>query len=96
MPNVIIISGNVQEKLSNKHHVTKREISQCFDNRCGEYLIDDRENNRTDPPTLWFVAETNQQRLLKVAFIFKDGNFYIKTAYEPNAAEITIYDTYGK
>jgi len=60
------------------------------------YLIDDREDNRTDPETLWFIAETNKGRLLKVCFMFMDGNVHIKTTYEPNEVEIEVYETHGK
>lgn len=92
----IIISAPVREKLDQKHGVTEKEICQCLENRCGEFLIDDREDHQTDPATLWFIAETNCRRLLKVVFIFKDGNFHIKTAYKPNGNETAIYDEKGK
>lgn len=59
----LIVSAGVLEKLRDKHGVTVREVEQCFDNKCGLYLEDDREDNRTDPATLAFVASTNQGRL---------------------------------
>ena len=31
--------------------------------------MDTREQHRSDPPTLWFVAPTSQGRLLKIVFI---------------------------
>lgn len=44
------------------------------------------------PPTQWFIAETNQGRLLKIVFIeFDSGEICIKTAYEPNKKEQEIY-----
>lgn len=92
----IVISQPVLNKLKNKHSVEKREIEQCFDNREGGFLMDDREDHRTDPPTLWFIARTNCNRLLKVVFINIDGKIHIKTAYEPNETEIRIYDRFGK
>lgn len=92
----IIISATVSSKLLYKHNVTREEISECFDNRCGDLLIDDREDHRRNPPTLWFVAETRKGRLLKVVFQVRDGNCHIITAYEANSTEIRIYETKAK
>jgi uncharacterized DUF497 family protein len=92
----IIISSRINVKLDSKHTVEKEEIEQCFDNRCGFNLIDDREEHRTDPPTLWFIAQTRTGRLLKIVFIYKDGNCHVKSAYEPNEIEIEIYENEGK
>ncbi len=90
------ISSRVREKLQGKRPpVTRDEILQCFANRGGRYLIDNREDNRTDPPTQWFVAETDFGRRLKVAFVFDEGAVHIKTAYDPNHEEIRIYDKYS-
>lgn len=92
----LIISTRVRKKLDLKHGVTEKEIRQCLENRCGDFLVDNREDHQTDPATLWFIAETNRRRLLKIVFVFKDGNFHIKTAYTPNENEIAIYDERGK
>jgi uncharacterized DUF497 family protein len=92
----IIISSRINVKLDSKHTVEKEDIEQCFDNRCGFNLIDDREEHRTDPPTLWFIAQTRTGRLLKIVFIYKDGNCHVKSAYEPNEIEIEIYENEGK
>jgi hypothetical protein len=92
----LITSPAVLQKLLEKHNVTRREIEQCFENRVGSYLEDDREEHRTDPPTLWFVAPTNCDRLLKVIFVFLDGNIYIKSAYEPSQQVVDLYDKKGK
>jgi hypothetical protein len=59
-------------------------------------LVDDREDNRTDPATLWFVSETNARRILKICFMVIDGNVHIKSAYEPDDKEIDLYETKGK
>ena len=88
----LIISQQVLQKLQNKHNVTRREIEQCFENRIGNYLEDDREDHRTDPPTFWFVAPTNNERLLKVIFVFLNGNVYIKSAYEPSETVAKLYE----
>jgi len=92
----IIISSEILEKLRTKHNVEPREVEQCFENLIGLFLEDDREDHRTDPPTLWFIAPTNKERLLKVVFIFIDGNAHIKSAFEPNGEEISIYERFGR
>jgi uncharacterized DUF497 family protein len=92
----LILSAGVLAKLRDKHGITVREVEQCFENLCGEYLEDTREDNQTDPPTLWFVAPTNQDRLLKVIFVFRDGNVYLKSAFQADAISIAIYDKFGK
>jgi hypothetical protein len=60
------------------------------------FLIDDRATHRRVPPTLWFVAETTERRLLKVVCQMRDGYCHIITAYEPNAEEIRLYERHGK
>lgn len=92
----IIFSSGVIEKLRTKHNVEQREVEQCFENFIGLFLEDPREDHRTDPPTLWFVAPTNKDRFLKVVFIFIDGNVHIKSAFEPNDEEISIFERCGR
>lgn len=90
------MSNDIVEKLRVKHGVTRREVEQCFENRVGTFLEDTREDHQSDPPTLWFVAPTNCDRLLKVVFMFADGNVRIKTAYEAEPEAIRIYEKLGK
>lgn len=92
----IIISAKILEKLANSHNVEQREVEQSFENFIGLFLEDDREDHRTDPPTLWFIAPTNKGRLLKVVFIFIDENVHVKSAFDPNAPEISIFERYGR
>jgi uncharacterized DUF497 family protein len=91
----LFISDATRSKLTVKHGVSEVEVKQCFENWEGKLLEDDREDHKTDPPTQWFIAETNKQRLLKVLFILKDGVIHLKTAYEPNQIEIHIYSQHG-
>lgn len=92
----LIISSQILEKLSNKEPpVTRREVEQCFDNRVGTFLLDVREENRTDPPTQWFIAKTNKNRDLKIVFVRRGKDLHLKTAYDPNAEEVRIYTKYG-
>lgn len=91
------VSHRVTEKLRDKHKVTLKEIAECFENRQGRDLFDTRAEHQTDPKTRWFLACTNHNRLLKVVFVpdVLDKSVDIKTAYEPNDAEIRIYKKYG-
>jgi len=92
----IIISPETKEKLKIKHSVSPRHVEQCFENREGMFLIDDREDHRTDPPSMWFIAQDNEGRTLKVVFIFEHGNIYIKTAYSPSPEVISLYERKAK
>ncbi|MCA6217775.1 ADP-ribosyl-(dinitrogen reductase) hydrolase [Ideonella sp. B7] len=92
----LIVSADVLSKLQSKHGVSKREVEQCFENKCGMYLVDDREDHQTDPPSLWFIAPTNQERELKIIFILKDGNVHLKSAYPPEPEAVAIYNANGR
>lgn len=93
----LIFSKAIIAKLQDKHGVNKDEVAECFLNRDGGLLIDTREEHHSDPPTKWFVAETDMGRVLKVCFIqHSDGKIIIKTAYEPNKSVIAIYDKYAR
>lgn len=88
-------SSAVKQKLAEKHGVNLEEVQQCFANREGGLLEDTREDHKTDPPTQWFIAETDYGRRLKIVFILKDGDILLKTAYSPNDKEETIYTRYA-
>ena len=94
--NNLIISQAIAEKLKSKHCVSIREIEQCFENRCGNYVVDTREGHKTEPVTLWFVAATNHNRILKIMFVYRDGKVYLKSAYEAKESVIEIYERRGK
>jgi len=90
------ISAKVKAKLQRKHNVTEDEISECFQSCEKSFLIDPREEHQTIPPTQWFISETDYGRLLKVVFIIReDGDIGIKTAFEPNAEEMRIYNKFA-
>ncbi|MBS8233061.1 DUF4258 domain-containing protein [Marinobacter salarius] len=88
-------SSAVKQKLAEKHGVSLEEVQQCFANREGGLLEDTREDHKTDPPSQWFIAETDYGRRLKVVFILKNGDILLKTAYGPNQKEDTIYRKYA-
>ncbi len=90
------ISKRIAEKLEKKHQVTPAEVFECFFNRTKGFLEDTRVDHKTNPPTLWFIAETDHDRLLKIVFIeLSNGTYEIKTAYTPNDNEVNIYERYA-
>lgn len=89
------ITDAVLLKLRDRHHVSRREVEQCLMNRSGKLLFDNRAYRKTTPPTLWFIALTNQGRALKIVYIQKGPLIELKTAYEPNEEELRIYKRYG-
>ena len=95
-PMAIVISPKIFAKLAEKHSVSKKDVQQCFENRTGYLLTDSREKNKSDPPTQWFIAFTNDGRLLKICFVPRDGNQYLRSAYPPNEVELRIYQAKGK
>ncbi len=92
----IIISENILCKLETKHNVSQTDVHECFTNRCGPPLLDTREEHASDPPTMWFISETNLGKKLKIVFILRDKKVYIRTAYPPNSEEIRIYKKKAK
>jgi uncharacterized DUF497 family protein len=92
----LYFSDAVIRKIELKHLVTRQEINECFYNRAKGLLEDNREQHKTEPATMWFIAETDAGRLLKVVFMERSNKAYeIKTAYEPNTKEVKIYEEYA-
>ena len=91
----INVSTRIGEKLAREHNVKIEEVVQCFANREGKFLRDQRAGHQTNPPTQWFIAETDYGRNLKVVFMRRSGDVEIKSAFEPNKDELRIYGKYG-
>lgn len=91
----LIISNRIAEKLKDKHKVSVKEVNECLLNREGKQLIDTRDVNQTDPPTMWFIALTNKNRCLKIVYIVEDGNIHLKSAFDADAESIRIYEKFG-
>jgi hypothetical protein len=85
------ISEHVADKLLHKHGVTRGEVFECFLNREGPTFLDTRADHQTDPPTAWFVAETDRRRVLKVVFIEYPEFYAIKTVFEPADGSDRLY-----
>jgi len=91
----LIIAPSIRDKLSSKvPPVTREEIEECFQSYCGVSLVDDREDNATNPPTRWFIGETNFGRKLKISFVKHQQDIHIKSAYTANQKWIEIYNRY--
>lgn len=91
----IYIAKSVAQKLKEKHKVRDSEVYQCFKNRTGKYAQDIREKHQTDPPTLWFISQTDTGRHLKVILLrYSKTEVIVKSAYEPNTDDIRLYQAY--
>ena len=90
----LIISQNVRIKLAGpEHQVTESEIRQAFANRVGIMVEDTRAWHKTNPTTLWFVAETDFGRKLKVMLVpHPNGDVEIKSAYSATVKVQGIYN----
>ena len=92
-----VFSPKISTKLADENHnVSEQEVREAFFNSDGRSLIDPREKHKTNPPTLWFVSETNKGRILKVCYVF-DGEHtvYVRTAYEATDNIIRIFEKYS-
>lgn len=88
----IIISQKIRQKLEDDNHrVPEQDIAQCFANRVRSLVTDTREAHRTDPPTMWFVSETDYGRKLKVMFVMRGADIYVKSAYGATEEVERIY-----
>lgn len=87
----IKISPKVREKLTTKHRVNEDEIAQCFANRTHTHCIDIRAQHRTNPITRYFISETDVGRKLKIAFMPFGEDLHIRTAFEPDKADLDDY-----
>lgn len=92
----LIIAPRVREKLARKHRVSEEEFVQCFANRDGKFLFNTREEHRTDPPTHWFIAQTDFGRESKIIFVPTSKGPEIKSAYEPSDTVKKIHNDHGR
>lgn len=93
---ILHISDEIEKKLRDRHGVDQFDILQCFGNQIRSALLDDREEHKTDPPTQWFISETDSGRRLKIVFIQLTAlDVAIKSAYEPDENEERIYQKFS-
>ena len=88
----IKISRRVAAKLKDKHGVSTAEVVECFANRHGKFFTDTRQVHQTDPPTYWFVAETDRRRVLKIVFVRYPKFFAIKSAFDRKDGSAQLYE----
>ena len=89
------VSEAVKTKLPEKHQVTLREVEHCFENIEGRLLYDDRVWTKTHPPHLGSLRQPTQTVCSK-SCIQIGNQVVLKTADEPNAQELAIYERFGK
>lgn len=88
----IVLSQRIKEKLADvNHRIGLDDIKQCFANRKRGFVVDNREEHRTDPPTLWFVAENDYGVKIKVMFVMRGQDIYVKSAYRATDVVAGIY-----
>lgn len=85
---LIDASKTVRDKLRDIHDVDWTEVEEAFFTSVPPYLLDRRPQHKTKPPTQYFIAETFDERLLKVCFTIKDGTIWVKSAFDPEENDI--------
>ncbi|PRC94669.1 ADP-ribosyl-(dinitrogen reductase) hydrolase [Solimicrobium silvestre] len=88
----LIIDPPIRVKLREKHQVSEVEVRECIRNTSGKYLMDDREEHKTNPPTYWFLSETDNGRMLKIVFMLKGSDMILKSAFEPRPSDIKTFN----
>ena len=81
-------SPAVRDKIRVTHDVDWIEVEEAFFTSAPPYPLDKRPQHKTKPPTQYFIAETFDERLLKVCFTIKDGTIWVKSAFDPDEADI--------
>lgn len=89
------VSSKVKDKLWEKHNLTITEVKEGFANRTAGFLDDTRADHKTDPPTRWFVSETDRGKRIKIIFIYKNDNIIIKSAYPPELDAEKMYSRFA-
>ena len=94
----MLISPRVRDKLKRPdHNVTEDEILECFANRELGDCQDTRAWHATNPPTRWFVSQTDRGRRLKIVYMYHEsGVVEIKSAYPATDGVTRIYEKYAR
>ena len=91
----LYISPDIAKKLKDKHSLYVSEVESVWANYNGITLEDTREQHRTSPATMWFIAKSPTGRDLKIVYVPEDDIAYMRTAYDANATEIWLYKKRG-
>lgn len=96
----LIIPPHILAKIAQDDHgnVTEKEVNECFSNHCGRYCYEQHPEHvdRQGRPSPWFVAETNQRRLLKIMFVREADNIELKSAYPATSRVADIFRKFAK
>lgn len=91
----LIISQAIEAKIGDDTHgnVSREEVDECFENHDGRYCEENRPEHKDSDgvPSLWFVGETNHRRKLKIMFVRRDRDIYLKSAYPATTKVCEIY-----
>lgn len=92
------ISPKTEKKIERKHNsISLDDIYYAFHNPLGGIFDDNRPEHKTEPPTRWFIGETEYGRKVKIAYIWPPGEKpRIKTAYEPKQPTLEYYKYINK
>jgi hypothetical protein len=85
---LIDASPAVREKIRDLHDVEWTEVEEAFFTSAPPYPFDKRPRHKTKPPTQYFIAETFDERLLKVCFTVKDDTIWVKSAFDPEEDDV--------
>ncbi len=96
----LFISTSVAAKIAaaDHGHVTREEVSECFENWDGRLCYEQRREHMDSQgnPTPWFVAKSNEGRELKIMYFIRSGKIHLKSAYPATSVVKGIFDRYGE
>jgi uncharacterized DUF497 family protein len=82
----------IVSKLREKHKIEIEEVREAFLNYDGEFLKETRSEHQGENQKLWFISETDHDRILKIVFIEDQDQLDLITAYDPDEEDITYYE----
>jgi hypothetical protein len=90
-----LYQAKVKAKIKEIHEVEIEEVREAFLNHiaCNERFIEEtRKEHFKVHKKLWFIAETDHGRILKVV-VAEEGDFLeLVTAYDPDEEDIIYYE----
>ena len=94
----IVISDNILAKIGGEDHggLTRKDVEECFENHPGKICFDNRPEHadRNGKPPLWFVAENNHQRKLKIMYVREGKTITVLSAYPATEKVQRIFEKY--
>jgi hypothetical protein len=90
-----LYQDKVKAKIKELHEVEIEEVREAFLSHiaCNERFIEEtRKEHLKVHKKLWFIAETDQGRLLKVVLAEEGDSLELVTAYDPDEEDINYYE----